>query len=162
KAPFGGLTIATMPAARTAAICCLTVSKPQPLCSMSRIRKSAPAPAMILAMPGLANSNSMVPKASPPSAILCFTGLAGIADRSVAHEVLLDDLHVRLDAEAWLLGDAHAAVDELDRVARERPADLRRLDAVLQDQGVGHSGQEVQRGCGIDVGGEIVVRDRDA
>ena len=59
-------------------------------------------------------------------------------------------------------GTRHAAVLELERVLRQRPADLRGLDAVFEHQRVRHRRQEVQRGRGVDVGREVVVGDRDA
>ena len=80
--------------------------------------------------------------------------------RSVPHQVLLDDRGVGLDAEPGLLGHGGVAIDDRDRSLRQGTADLRRLDAVLHDEGVRHAREEVQGRGDVDVGREVVVDDR--
>ena len=75
----GTRTPGTMPIPRQAASCALIVSMPAPLCSMSKTANSAPAARMICGIPGEKNSKVMAPKAWPPSASRCFTGLSRIA-----------------------------------------------------------------------------------
>src|SRR5215203_3158847 len=60
---------------RPKASCALIVSGPTPLCSMSRIMKSAPASPASAKRPGVKNSNAIGPKAAPPFRSFWRTGL---------------------------------------------------------------------------------------
>src|SRR5215467_10422998 len=76
-----------MPMPRQAANCPLSVSMVTPECSMSNRTNSAPAVLAICGMPGVKNSNTIVPKAKLPARKADLTGLLFIHIPHDAHSL---------------------------------------------------------------------------